>query len=262
MLPFTLKSPAKVNLTLDVLGRDPSGYHRIQTIFAEVPSLADELIFEKSKEPGITIQCDKKEVPIGSENLIMSAIEALLAHVKKDAENFQGFTIKLIKNIPPGGGLGGASSNAATTLKALNKLWDLQLSTKELLEIAAQIGMDVPFFIHGGLALGSHYGEQITPLPVLKNFTIEIIQTHIPVLTKDAYEFLDLNECGKRTSDTEILLEILKNKSSPLDSKILNSLLHNDFESQFFTQNPEIKKQYPNAHLSGSGGCLFEIKGN
>lgn len=260
MSPLTLKSPAKVNLALDVLGRDPSGYHRIQTIYAEVPSLADELIFEESKTSGISLQCDKKEVPIGSENLIMRAIETLLAHVKKHTKDYPGFTIKLTKNIPIGGGLGGASSNAATTLNALNELWNLQLSKKEFIEIAAKIGMDVPFFMHGGFALGTHYGEQLISLPELKNFTIKVIQTGILIFTKDAYEALDFKKCGKHIADTEMLLKILKNQWSLTDLKTLNSLLHNDFEYQFFVQHPELKKQYPGAHLSGSGGCLFEVK--
>lgn len=259
MHPLTLKSPAKVNLTLDVLGRGPSGYHRIQTIYTEVPSLADELIFESSKQPGLTLQCDKKEVPLGEKNLIMRVAEALLAHTKKRIEDQSGITLKLTKNIPVGGGLGGASSNAATTLKALNELWDLQLPKQELLRIAAQIGMDVPFFINGGLAFGTHYGEQLTPLPTLRNFTIKIIKTNVLVSTQNAYESLDLNACGKRKSDTEKLLDLFKNQSPFPDLKTFNSLIHNDFESQFFIQHPELKIQYPNAHLSGSGGCLFQV---
>lgn len=241
------RSSAKINLTLDILGRDPNGYHRLQTIYHEVPELFDEFTFEPHDT--LELVCDHPEVPCDGSNLILRA--ALLLQTPTQPK---GARITLQKNIPLQSGLGGASSNAATTLLALNELWDLHLSQSELLTLAAQLGMDVPFFIIGGTALGEHYGEQLTPLPPL-NLPVKIIPTNIKVSTKDAYAALDLSECGHHTSDTDQLIQLLKNqqKTDP------RPLFHNDFEPAFFAQNPVLRTQYPSAHLTGTGGCLYAM---
>ncbi|MBT5016900.1 4-(cytidine 5'-diphospho)-2-C-methyl-D-erythritol kinase [Candidatus Peregrinibacteria bacterium] len=243
--PITLHSTAKINLTLDVLGRDDSGYHRIQTIYHEIPTLYDELTFEPHDK--LELVCDHPEVPLDENNLIIKAAQLLTPS--------QGVKITLQKNIPLQSGLGGASSNAATTLVALNDLWDLQLSSQQLLAHATEIGMDVPFLLIGGTALGMHYGEHVMPIMPLEGYEIEVIETGIKVPTKEAYEALDLKKCGHRDNETSQLVHILNGnkQADPL------SLLHNDFEENFFTQNPDLREKYPNAHLSGSGGCLFRI---
>lgn len=247
------KSPAKVNLTLDVLGRDDTtGYHFVQTVMHEVPELFDELSFELADE--LTLSCEHPDLPTDETNTILKAARLLQEHTKSS----KGAHIKLSKNIPLSSGLGGPSSNAATTLKALNKLWELNLSDWTLRNLAAQIGMDVPFFITGGCAVGMHYGEQLEHLPTLDRFgvAIEIIDTTIACSTKEAYENLDLSQCGKRNRDTGRLVRLLKEMEKPTNSDEIEGLLHNDFGFNFFQTHP----QPPSSHLSGSGGALFILR--
>lgn len=244
-------SPAKVNLTLDVLGKDAPDYHRIQTVYHEVASCADEITIELLNEPRIVLECDNPLVPGDASNTMFKAAEIL----QQTYRPTQGARLILKKNIPLSSGLGGGSSNAATVLKALNELWHLNLSRPTLLTYAAQIGMDVPFFILGGCAIGMHYGEQLMPLPPLKGHTIELLFTDIPVSTSEAYAGLNLAQCGQKNRDTGALAEILKGeKEGPVEA-----LLHNDFEAPFFVEHPEVREKYPDAHLSGTGGTLFRI---
>lgn len=253
----SIKSPAKVNLTLDILDKDSSGYHKIQTILHEVPELFDELTFEPLDTAEIIIECDHPDVPKDDSNTIIKAAKLLQAHATKRGSTPLGAHITLTKSIPLESGLGGASSNAATTLKALNDLWQLNLTTEGLTELAAEIGMDVPFFIHGGTALGTHYGEKLTKLPS-PNIHIEIIDTKIKISTKDAYTNLDPLRCGGKQDQTERLLKLLKNDPAPTTAQV-KPLLHNDFESQFFGERFDLGKKYQGAHLTGSGGALFRV---
>lgn len=264
MTILTLKSPAKVNLTLDVLEREPTGYHRIQTVFHEVPKLYDTLIFEElvgplsSLNPKVWIELhgigeySNPQIPIDETNTILKAVRLLQ---KTYGREDKGMRIILEKRIPPQSGLGGAASNAATTLTTLNSLWGLNLTVDQLLTHAAQIGMDVPFFIFGGCALGMHYGDHLMPLPTLDTLglTIEIIPTKIPVSTPEAYAALNLATCGKNAAKTSELVKILNGKKSGE----IEPLLHNDFEEGFFRKNP--KSQNPGVHLSGTGGALFRV---
>ena len=259
----TFHSPAKVNLTLDVLGRDPSGYHRIQTIYQEVPALFDELTFEVLEQPKIELICDHPDVPIGEGNTIIKAAKILQQHAQKHTNQSpaqpvtapKGARITLKKNIPSQAGLGGASSNMATTLKALNELWKLELPLETLLNYGKKISMDGAFFLIGGTMLGMHYGEHLMPLLPLKGYEIEILETDILIPTKEAYKTLNLEKCGQRQKDTSQFIQILNGNGEGS----IEPLLHNDFEINFFEKHPELKEKHPDAHLAGSGGCLFKI---
>jgi 4-diphosphocytidyl-2-C-methyl-D-erythritol kinase len=254
---LTLKSPAKVNLTLDILGYDDkNGHHFVQTIMHEVPELSDELRFELADE--LSLSCEHPDLPTDETNTIIKAARLLQKHTKTS----KGAHITLSKNIPLSSGLGGPSSNAATTLKALNQLWELNLSDWTLRNLAAQIGMDVPFFITGGCAIGMHYGEQLEHLPTLDQFgfEIEIIETGVAVSTANAYATLNLSQCGKRNRDTGRLVTLLKEKEKPTDPKEIEGLLHNDFEFDFFAEYSDLQKKILSTHLSGSGGALFKLR--
>lgn len=261
MTILTLKSRAKVNLTLDILGRESSGYHRIQTIFHEVEKPYDTLIFEEVSDSTIWksdfyrsrvwLEPHGLKVTNDATNTILKAAQLL-----KDEYGLKdkGMRIILEKRIPLESGLGGAASNAAITLKALNNLWGINLTTEQLLTHAAKIGMDVPFFILGGCALGMHYGEHLMPLPTLDTLglAIEIIPTKIAVSTAEAYKNLNLSRCGKNANKTLELVKILKGEK-PIDRTraldLIEPLLHNDFE--IATNSP--------THLTGSGGAHFKL---
>lgn len=243
----TFRAPAKVNLTLDVLGRDPNGYHRIQTIYHEVPELYDELSFEFLDEPVIELTTDHPTLACDETNTIHRAAALL----QKKVTATRGVRIHLSKKIPIASGLGGASSDATTTLKALNEIWQLGLTREQLLTHAAEIGMDVPFFILGGCALGMHYGEHLMQLPTLQiipgyeNVRIEIQPSDTKISTAEAYTSLDLARCGKRNKETATLVKILRGEKRGS----VEPLLHNDFEVV----------SGPSWHLSGSGGATFRL---
>ena len=154
---LTLNAHAKVNLTLEVLGRRDDGYHEVASIVQTV-DLHDTLTLEPADD--ITLECDLPELA-SSDNLALRA-----AHLLKERTGHrEGALITLRKTIPVSAGLGGGSSDAATTLTGLNRLWGLGLSADDLIPIAAELGSDVPYFIHGGTAMAQGRGERIRRLP-------------------------------------------------------------------------------------------------
>lgn len=249
-----LLAKAKINLCLDVLGKDRSGYHKIQTVFQEVDNLADEIeILNGIKKDEVAMAG-----PVLQENNL--AYKALV--LLKTTFQIKKFTkIKIKKNIPISSGLGGGASDAAAVLKGLNKLWNLKLSTQKLIELSKNLGMDVAFFIVGGTALGEHFGEKITPLPPLKKIKFRLFLNGVEIpkkadifvldafpKTKQAYATIKLSKCGKNKAKTKKLIEAIKkgNKTQIIEN------LHNDFETQ-----TKISTLH---HLSGSGPSTFIIQ--
>lgn len=155
---MTLLAPAKVNLTLEVIGKRADGYHELRTVFQAV-DLFDTLRFESSSQLTLSVA---GEAPPDDDNLVLKAARALRAHATLGTE--PGVAIQLTKRIPTGAGLGGGSSDAAATLMALDRLWNTDLSPQQLQHIARDLGADVPFFLNGGTALGTGRGDQITPV--------------------------------------------------------------------------------------------------
>ena len=162
-----VKAYAKINLTLEVLGRRPDGYHEVRTVLQTV-QLADTLCFTPSDR--LEMDCSVPELG-GQDNLVLKAAEAL----SRATGCGDGIKVYLDKHIPIGVGLGGGSSDAAATLKALDGLWGLGLTDEKLRSIAESLGSDVPFFIRGGTALGKGRGEIITELPPMPNRWIVLL---------------------------------------------------------------------------------------
>jgi 4-diphosphocytidyl-2-C-methyl-D-erythritol kinase len=154
---LTLTASAKVNLALEVLGKRTDGYHELATVMQTV-DLADRLVLEDADELALTTM--SPQVPANSGNLAMRAAVALREAAKVD----RGVRIRLDKRIPVAAGLGGGSSDAAAVLVGLNRLWGLRWPGARLAEVAETLGMDVPFFLRGGVALGTGRGERLTPL--------------------------------------------------------------------------------------------------
>ena len=175
-------------------------------------------------------------------------------YCRNPAKNIE---IEIEKNIPISSGLGGGSSNGATVLKALNELLNLRLTVKELESLAAQIGMDAPFFIQGGIAIGENFGEIITPLPKVEGLAFTLIplaqnsgEGALANKTATAYASLDLSKCGKNTDKTIALIHAIKTN----DSFAIHENLHNDFETLLEKPLPK------NHHLSGSGPIQFKFE--
>lgn len=241
----------KINLCLDILKKTPSGYHEIRTVFHEIKNFKDIIEINKTKSADkVSIKYSLKKMSIQgikpSENLAKIALDLF----KKTFKIKDKISIKIYKNIPISSGLGGASSDAAATLKGLNKMYKLNLSTKTLQTLAARIGMDVPFFIVGGTALGTHLSEKITKLPAIKNLKIKITakSSNLPKKTAQAYENLNPSKCGKNKAKTTLLIKGIKTGNNSL---VLKNI-HNDFETS-------LKKPLPkNTHLTGSGPAIFK----
>ena len=157
---LTLSAPAKLNLFLHITGRRPDGYHQLQTLF-QLLDFGDELTFTVRQQGGVVLTCNQPELA-NNDNLVIRAAAALAA--------FSGHTfnvdIHLDKRLPLGGGIGGGSSDAASTLLALNQLYNLQLSEADLLMLAIRLGADVPVFVAGQTAWAEGIGERLTPMPM------------------------------------------------------------------------------------------------
>ncbi|HLG25283.1 MAG TPA: 4-(cytidine 5'-diphospho)-2-C-methyl-D-erythritol kinase, partial [Candidatus Gracilibacteria bacterium] len=269
-----VRSFAKINLTLDVLKKE-GNYHQIRTVFQEIP-LHDELIFAINPDgkPGsVDLHCSRRDVPVDETNMVYRAVELLKKNARAD---FPSLTITIKKNIPVAAGLGGGSSNAAATLGALNTWLKLELSKSRLQKMAERIGMDVPFFLHGGTALGTHFGEKIKSLPGLKFPHLLIAMNGKKESTKSVYARLNANLVGRNAAKTTALLTYLKKKSpaTRIDIQKLSGFLHNDFETAFRTNKsksalgiPDLKKILlrtgaASVHICGSGPALYAVYPN
>lgn len=178
---LTLQSHAKVNLFLEVLGKRPDGYHELETVMQEV-SLHDTLTFERIPG-GIEIICDNPDIPRDESNLVWKAAALMMRRYPGHG----GVRVTIVKRIPLGGGMGGGSSNAAVTLKALGRMWGLGLKKAELENLAAEIGSDAPFFIGGGCALCHGRGEKVTPIRLKKRYWYVLVFPGFAVSTKEVY---------------------------------------------------------------------------
>ena len=239
-----------------VLGKRDDGFHELCTVFQTV-SLHDSLTFAEAEK--ITFTCDDAAIPVNEENLVVKAAYAL-------REKFGikgGSAVHLEKRIPSPGGLGGGSSNAATALIGLAKLWNIKIGIKELAQLGEQIGSDVPFFFYGGTALGTGRGTEITPIEDAEEKFLLIVAPQISVSTRDA--FARLNAPRLTNFDSKSILKICRNEAE--NFRFNQAQLKNDFESSVFALQPEIRRVKEKllecgaiqANLSGSGASVYAI---
>ncbi len=181
-MTIRLDAPAKVNLRLEILGRREDGYHKIRTLLQKI-SLHDTLHFSLRKKKEISIESDHPSLPTGKNNLVYQAAELLIEKFGCDG----GVHIRIEKRIPLGAGLGGGSSDAATTLKAMNQLLKLNLPKKTLMEVGLEIGADVPFFLIEGSAIGSGIGERLRKINLPPLWYI-LIYPNFEISTRWAYQ--------------------------------------------------------------------------
>jgi 4-diphosphocytidyl-2-C-methyl-D-erythritol kinase len=254
-------SPAKINLTLDIFQPDNSGYHPIQSIFQRI-SLSDTIVINKQQSPTLTFSCNNKQLQ-SEETTIHKAYKLLCKYLDTNL----GIHIKLTKNIPMQSGLGGGSSNAASFLVGANKLFELNLTKETLLDITKKIGMDVPFFItETPTAIGTGYGEKISPCTSLQQYDVLICMTNTSISTPEAYQAIDNYEIGKNIEATQKLQKTLQQDTYKL--KDIEALIHNDFELYLWDKHMQLTAARDTianicniptqqVHISGSGGALF-----
>lgn len=256
-LRITIPSFSKTNWSLEILGKRSDGFHELLTVLQTL-DFGDEISLETPSE-GITLVTEGREVTGGADNLVFKAACLLKERIGTN----QGVHVKLTKRIPVGAGLGGGSSNAAMTLVALNQLWDCRLTRRKLLELAAKLGSDVPFFLTGGTGLGWGRGEEVSPLPDLpEEFSVLIYYPRFQVSAADAYAGLrDLP--GKLTRPD--LDTTIRRFREALEAGNW-SAMGNDLEDPVFSFYPMLaeKKRKILAEcefgmLSGSGSALVGI---
>lgn len=256
----TRRAPAKINLTLDVGPLEADGFHSIRSVIQTI-ALHDVLTVTRTpSHPGVTLSLSGDEaggIPCGPENLVWQAAVRL----QKTAAGRSilpagelGIHIDLIKNVPSQAGLGGGSSDAAATLLALSNLWELNLSTERLTEMAAALGSDVPFFLYGGTALCEGRGERVTPLPPhTPPWPLVIVKPKIGVSTAAAYKALDaVPDRAAGTATNAWLAPALHHRTA------------NDFEQVVYPMVSEVKAVSDaleefgaGPRLCGSGSALF-----
>ena len=179
-----LSAPAKINLSFQIKGRRPDGFHEIETLMAPV-SLADRITIERAGEhDGIRFTCDNPSLPAGDDNLVVRAAKLF----RRRTNVTTGITIVLEKKIPHGAGLGGGSSDAASTLLGLTELFAANLPEDELLKLAAELGSDVPFFVVRSPAVCRGRGEIVTPMSLATKFHLVLFKPDFGVPTPWAYE--------------------------------------------------------------------------
>jgi 4-diphosphocytidyl-2-C-methyl-D-erythritol kinase len=270
----TLSFPsfAKINWSLAIPGKRRDGYHEVETILQTI-SLHDWLEFELSEDGRIGLSCNQPHIPTDSRNLIVRAGEALQARYEIN----QGARIKLEKRIPTKAGLGGASSNAAISLVALARLWNLDAPQSVLFELAAGLGADVPFFLLGGCAMATGIGTTLAPLAATEAEAGEhliIITPAASVSTPDAYAALQSPALTMKGADPILSssrrVENLRDSQPWTRRGFLPSGLKNDFEPVIFDIEPEIRRAKETllqagalgALLAGSGSSVFGIFAN
>ena len=251
---LTSLAPAKINLVLEVLGRRGDGYHEIRSLIQTV-SLCDVLSFELDSE--IAFRCTESSLQTGN-NLVVQAAELL----REVGDCDKGARIELEKRIPWGAGLGGGSSDAAATLLALNKLWELGLTASDLVALAARLGSDVPFFIQKGTSLLEGRGEKVTLLPdSVPSWYIMMLPSlpKLPYKTQQLYSKLH----DRHFTGGHFVSKVLE--TWPQDRQISSSALFNIFDKIAFDAFPGLEVYWrhfeeagaSDIHLVGSGPALF-----
>ena len=184
MTRLAISAPAKINLHLQVLGVRPDGYHELRTLFQSI-DLADEICASPTVNGRLELRVEPEGAVTGAEdNMVLRAAACL----RKRSGVTAGASLELHKNIPVAGGLGGGSADAAATLILLDRLWNLDLGTGDLVDLAADLGSDVPFFLHGGLAMGVGRGEEVYPLPDLRTYDLVVVTPRLQVPTAEVFD--------------------------------------------------------------------------
>lgn len=253
------KTPAKINLTLDVTGKLENGYHTLSMIMQSI-DVCDELSFEKTADETILFSMNKDlpdKIP-AEKNLVYKAAKLMKDTFKIDG----GFKIHLTKNIPAAAGLAGGSSDCAATLIGINELCGLGLDIEKLCEIGVKLGADVPFCIRKGTMLAEGIGEILTPLTPLTGIPVLLIKPNISISTSYVYKHLKLNKLDYHPDNKAVISYIKDNNIKKIAASLSNVL-----ETVTIPENPiiaELKRYLTESGaigslMSGSGPTTFGI---
>lgn len=240
MTDLVLPSPAKINLFLHITGRRDNGYHELQTLF-QFLDYGDTLSFTNSDDGKITLRCNIAELE-SEDNLVIKAAKIL----QQKFAPTKGIDIKLDKILPMGGGVGGGSSNCATTILALNRLWQLKLTAKQMEEIGLSLGADVPVFINGHSVFAQGVGEIFTPYePPEQWYLVAKPQCHISTAT--IFSHPDLKRDSIKIAPEQYTFTNTHNNCEPLVKKLYSEV----------ALTLARLLEYAPTRLTGTGACIF-----
>ncbi len=251
------KAPAKINIALDVLHKREDGFHEVEMIMTMV-DLADRLEMAEIHRDTIIISSQVGYIPLDEKNLAFQAAKL----IKDRYEVKQGVYIHLDKKIPVSAGLAGGSSDAAATLRGLNRLWNLNISNEELQTLGAQLGSDVPFCITGGTALATGRGEKLEPLQPPPQCWVILAKPPIKVSTADVYGRLKVNEIERHPSISSLLDAVKQHDFHKLCSSMGNVL--EEITMKLYPEVSQLKESMlslgaDGALMSGSGPTVFAL---
>lgn len=255
MQQIKIKTPAKINLTLEILNKREDGFHNIQSIMQMI-DLFDYLTIniEEASIFEIKLSGTSDKIPYDEKNIVHKAILAFVEYTNISPHRFE---VYIEKNIPTEAGLAGGSSNAAGTIFALNKLFSDKLSEKELHLLCSKLGSDLNVCLKGGCILATGRGEKVEALPFINSPVSLIKPKYLGISAKEGYQAFAELENKPNLNNTEKMIKALKTGQS------IENLLHNDLEYGVFTKYKKlqtIKKAYPNSIMSGSGSTYFVLQ--
>lgn len=249
-----IRAYAKINISLDVLGRREDGYHIVKMIMQSV-DLYDEIIIDKC-ESGIHIHCNKNFIPTDERNIAYKAAKLFLEEFKIN----NGVNINIKKNIPIAAGMAGGSTDAAAVLKAMREIFQVKVSDEELMKIGVKVGADVPYCIVGGTALCEGIGEILTPIKSFKNRILVVIKPNFGVSTKEVYNSLDINKIIKHV-ETEKIIDAIENDNLDVVCSNMKNILENVTLNKYkilkSIKKDLVKFGSSGTLMSGSGPTIF-----
>ncbi len=257
MKAMTLKARAKINLSLDVLGKRPNGYHDVEMIMQQI-ELYDDVTVTLTSNETIELTTTESFLPTNEDNIAYRAAALMKNHFHLK----RGFKIHIEKRIPIAAGLAGGSTDAAAVMIAINALCELGQTTDTLMKLGSQLGADVPFCMLKGCAFASGIGDELKPIKALSHTCLLLVKPSFGVSTKEIYQSLDVSQI-KEHPRTQTMLEALENENK---FEVIKGL-HNVLEEVTLTRYPEvlsIKQQLTafgaeNTLMSGSGPTVFAI---
>ena len=249
-----IKAYCKVNISLDVVGKREDGYHLLSMIMQNI-DLYDEIEVEK-QECGIILECNKSYVPVDNRNLAYKAAEIF----KERYDIVDGVKINIEKNIPVSAGLAGGSTDAAAVLKVMNKLFNVNATEEELMELGLKLGADIPYCIHGGTALCEGIGEIITPIKPFRDKIVVLVKPAFGVSTKEVYKNFNLEKVKQHPKTAEIINAIENDNLNFVASNMKNLLENVTLRKHKILI--KIKEEMNacgaiNSMMSGSGPTVF-----
>ncbi|MGN1125666.1 MAG: 4-(cytidine 5'-diphospho)-2-C-methyl-D-erythritol kinase [Candidatus Gastranaerophilaceae bacterium] len=249
-----VKTPAKINLTLEVTGKRPDGFHNIQSIMQMI-NLYDYLTItaEKSEKLEINLTGNNPNIPYNEKNIVYKAILLFVEEITLSSYKFE---VDLQKNIPTEAGLAGGSSNAVGTFVGLNYLFDNPLSKSKLHNLCAKLGSDLNVILEGGCVLATGRGENVENLP-FREYPVSLIKpNNLGISAKEGYQKYAQLENKPNNDNTHKMIELLQKGED------VRNFLYNDLETAVFSsfeQLQKIKKANPNSIMSGSGSTYFVL---